>query len=158
MNTLKRATILISICSVIAFAQAKQMSAEAILARIEAVGARQVIDENIRTASWDRILDGIGSGDPKWLDVYTMLRAHSDGASREDLEAALWNRALPNAPFRVFALAEQKDPYLLVDKPLCVFTLESECIPDGIESYLNRLERALSKARSTWSKQFVTHA
>ncbi len=118
-------------------ASAEQLSAASILAEVAESGPGEVISRHFDKPEWQAILNGIGTADDNWLKVYVALRKGSDGASGEDLSAALWDGALLKAPFKVFAI-EHEDS--------CEFTFESDCPPSGIDSYLNHLEQALDQA------------
>jgi len=118
-------------------ASAEQLSAASILAEVAESGSGEVISRHFDKPEWQAILDGIGTADDNWLKVYVALRKGSDGASGEDLSAALWDVALLKAPFKVFAI-EHEDS--------CEFTFESACPPGGINNYLNRLEKSLDQA------------
>ena len=116
---------------------AGEPSASAVLAEVAKLGPKAAIAKYFNTPGWQVILEKIGTANDDWLKVYVELRKGSDGASGEDLSAAIWDVALPNAPFKVFAI-EHDDT--------CEFTFEAECPPGGIDSYLTRLTKALRQA------------
>ncbi len=118
-------------------ASAEKLSAASVLAEVAKSGPRNVISRHFDRPEWQIILNGIGTADDNWLKVYVALRKGADGAAGEDLSAALWDVALPEAPFKVFAVEHENS---------CEFTFESACPPGGIDSYLNRLEKALDQA------------
>lgn len=126
---------LLLLCASVAWA--KKFSSVSVLAEVERSGPEYVISKYYDKPEWQAILNGIGTANDNWLKVYSELRKGADAGASEDLSTALWDVALPEAPFKVFAI-EHYDS--------CEFTFESECPPGGIDSYLNRLEKALGKA------------
>jgi hypothetical protein len=127
---------------------AGELSASAVLADAAKVGPERAIAKYYNTPEWQVILKGIGSANDEWLRVYVELRKGSDGESGEDLSAALWDVALPRAPFKIFAI-EHDDS--------CEFSFEAECPPGGIDNYLTRLAKALEKASTTDQLKMKEH-
>jgi hypothetical protein len=77
-------------------------------ALIKEKGARAVIDSLWGTAKWDSMIKGVASGDEVWLKVAVELAPGSDAGSASELrDAVAW--ALPRAPARVIAVAEQSE-------------------------------------------------
>lgn len=116
---------------------ADSFSSASLLAEIERSGPEKVVSKYFGKPEWRTILNGIGTAEESWLKVYVELRKGSDGEAGEDLSTALWDVALPRAPFKVFAIERDHS---------CQFTFEANCPPGGIDSYLTRLEKALGKA------------
>ena len=71
-------------------------TSDSLLKDVESRGARAFIDDWMYridpdgvTGAWDCILEGIGTAEPGWLRLAATLRKESDGASAEDLSAAM---------------------------------------------------------------------
>jgi hypothetical protein len=118
-------------------ASADNLSAISVLSEVAKSGPKSVINKYYYTGDWDTIVDGIGTADDNWLKVYVELHKGSDAGYSEELDEALFDVALPNAPFKVFAIVQDID---------CEFTFDASCPPGGITNYLIRLEQALNKA------------
>jgi hypothetical protein len=84
------------------------LAPSSLLAMINEKGARAVIDSLWGTTRWDTMIKGVASGDEAWLKVAVELAPGSDAGSASELrDAVAW--ALPHAPARVIAVAEQSE-------------------------------------------------
>lgn len=78
--------------------------AETILADVKAQGARRVVaDLYASSQRWNQILENIGRGDRKWLEVAAALRPGTDAGASEALDEAAFI-ALKHAPAAVLRL------------------------------------------------------
>ncbi len=78
--------------------------AQALLKRISSDGGHKVLrDLWEHGQEFGRVISGIESGDPSWLEVATALRPFSDAGASLSLNYAV-ALALPKAPDRVLAL------------------------------------------------------
>lgn len=118
---------------------AEGITSSSILTEIAESSPKVVIYKYLQEPEWQVILDGIGTADDNWLNVYKELKKGSDGAAGEELDLALWNYALPQAPFKVMAITKYSS---------CEFGFEAECPPGGVMQYLSRLEHALEQAKT----------
>ena len=125
--------VVLLFCSFATFAG--KLSAPEVLAEASKNTPQGAIAKYFYTTEWQEILNGIGSAENEWLKVYVELRKGADGAASEDLSEALWNVALPNSPYKVFAIENEYS---------CEFTFEASCPPGGIANYLDRLTSALN--------------
>jgi hypothetical protein len=123
------------------------LTASDVLRHIDRVGPATALTEYWNTVKARNILHGIGTADPKWLEVYSRLRPVSDAGASEELDDAIFDEALPSAPFRVIALVQRTEGWGA--ESICTFTFEATCPPDGIWPYLDRLEHALGKAKTS---------
>lgn len=123
----------------------KSLTAAVVLEHIEKVGPKKALQEYYDSGEFNQILNGIGTADSKWLDVYTRLYPIADAGAAEDLATAIMDVALPRAPFKVIAIVKAEGWSI---EDICTFTFHVECPPDGIWPYLDRLEHALRKANN----------
>jgi hypothetical protein len=127
---------------------AGEISASSVLAEVTKLGPKGAMARYFDTPEWRVVLNGIGSANDDWLKVYVELSKGADGESGEDLSAALWDVALPKAPFKVFVIEHDTS---------CEFTFEAGCPPGGISSYLNRLTKALGQASTPEQHKIKNH-
>ncbi|MCV2357311.1 hypothetical protein LNV09_24465 [Paucibacter sp. B2R-40] len=124
----------------------KRLSARAALAQIRSNGPAAFINAYEHSAAWDRdILAGIEDADSSWLMAAKLLKPHADGAVSEEIGLALYG-ALPKRPFAVIPVLMQV--YRSTAEEVCTQTFEAATPPQGVDSYLSQLEKALSRARS----------
>jgi hypothetical protein len=82
--------------------------AQAMLDQIARRGARTVLDEIYgREALWRPVIDGVASGQPRWLEVAARFKAVSlrNLSASQELTVAV-SRALAQAPARVLAVLD----------------------------------------------------
>ena len=144
-TTIRHAIALVLVLfSAQAASESLPLTAKAVLRQIDDVGASKTIEDFFSDSDlgrWNQVLNGIGTADPRWLQVYTRLRAASDGESGETLSDAI-AEAVPRQPFTVLPIIRREVPNLSIEE-LCTFTFEGVCPKDGIKKYLDRLEQAL---------------
>lgn len=126
-------------------AAAPPVTSQTVMAHIRVVGAKQTLVDYFEKPQWSVIKKGVTSGSDGWLRVYTSLKTVADGEAGEDLDEAIFE-ALPSRPFRILPLLEDNGRYTA--QQLCSFTFEAKAPDEGINAYLNRLERSLLKANS----------
>ena len=81
-----------------------RLFADALLQRIGQQGGRQVLADLWKDdQAFARVIDGIQSGDPKWLEVALRLRPFSDAGASESIDAAV-AMLLPTEPRRILSL------------------------------------------------------
>lgn len=100
------------VCVLIAgMAYSDEMAAPASIHRqIEEKSARDVVKSLYGTPNWDRMIEGIASGEKSWLRVAVELAPGTDAGSSSELQDAVaW--ALPYAPERVIAIAEKVERF-----------------------------------------------
>jgi hypothetical protein len=116
-----------------------------VLAHIKSVGPKQALADYFAKAEWSMIKNGIASGSSDWLKVYALLESVADGEAGEDLSEAIFE-AIPAKPFKVLPVLASNEHYTA--EQLCTFTFEVKIPEGGINTYLNRLDAALDKART----------
>jgi hypothetical protein len=131
-----------------ATAPAKELTPSGILAEISDLGPRAVIDilwnsDENHPNDWDRMMEKIGSGESRWLEVAQLLKPASDAGSSEDLNGALAVALLKN-PGDVLAMA-QVGPFAVNDVCTCPYVVETPEEEEIADTYLNSAEKALAE-------------
>lgn len=128
-----------------------RISPDEILKYVAQVGSRQAVHDYYDKPIWTAIEQGITSGAPRWLEVYSALRPGTDGASAEDIDQAI-TAGIPSAPFRVLPLLHAGDNARLSYENLCTFDFEVNVPDGGADAFLTRLQKALNSAKTFQEK------
>jgi hypothetical protein len=136
---------------------ASNARAASLNARIEAVGAREVVRQLIGTGEkeghWETVLERAESGDREWIDVVGRLAAGTDAGSSTDVKVALAN-ALPKNPAAVFKQAGSV-PYLQVQDLCGGPFIEPEL--DYLKDFYARVKQALEAPLAQEFKESAAH-
>lgn len=128
-----------------------RISPDEILKHVAQVGSRQAVHDYYDKPIWTAIEQGIMSGAPRWLEVYSALRPGTDGASAEDIGQAITN-GIPSAPFRVLSVLHADHNGRMSYENLCTFDFEVNVPDGGAEAFLTRLQKALNSAGTSREK------
>ena len=143
-----RVTCLLVVVGVAVQGGTPLLTPEAVETAIKKRGAGPVIADLWRgdAAGARAFTAGVRDADPKWLRLARIVRPATDAGASSELDDAL-AAALPRAPYAVLPILRevwwQGD-----DARICLFAEDSE-VPDGILTYMGRLEGALLRPAPT---------
>jgi hypothetical protein len=122
-------------------------------AGIRTLGARGFIDKHFEHETWNRVLRGIESANPRWLAVGESLKPHSDAGSSEELGQAFFS-ALAAKPLRVLPVLVRI--YGASPEELCNQTFEAQLPKQGVSNYLSAVEAGLKLASTAAERTIAT--
>ena len=137
--------------------QAVGASCDATAAQIEVeirrTGAKAFIEKHFDQDAWSRVLVGIETAGPRWLAIGESLKPHSDAGSSEELTDAFFS-ALAVDPLRTLPVLMRV--YKSGPEELCNQTFEAQLPKQGVEPYLNAIERGLRNPKTKTQRSMAT--
>lgn len=120
---------------------AAALSPDAIAQDIRAHGANAAVQRLWKHNDWERVMDGVDSGDARWVALAPLLAPGTDAGTAEELPIAL-AFALPRNPGAVLGVVGGKKGFPVAD--VCGAPFIEDTVKD-IPAYIRRAQTAVAR-------------